>query len=377
MKDKVKLLSMDNSLRFIFSHSALREGRDNPNVFQICTLKESKGTYISRRQEIGRGLRLCVNQEGERVEDYSVNRLTVMANESYLEFVSGLQSEIERDTNIRFGTVEKHSFANVKREDNDNLGESIYMGYDKSEDLYRYLVKEEYITDKLKIAIDSEAESDESLKLDKEFIDFYGGIYEELRKRVKNYEIKDASKKKKVQLNKDILESEEFINLWNKIKSKTIYRLEFDSKELIIKSIEDIKSIPKINSPRMFSSKNTIDKMAREVGLEGKTVREDEYRLKYNIQLPDIITDLQNKTNLIRKTLIYILINSKRLENFKRNSQKYIEEVTKIIRKNLRLMVVDGISYSKFRGGDYYSIKMFNDNELLTYLNFKWQNNRK
>lgn len=300
MKDKVKLLSMDNSLRFIFSHSALREGRDNPNVFQICTLKESKGTYISRRQEIGRGLRLCVNQEGERVEDYSVNRLTVMANESYLEFVSGLQSEIERDTNIRFGTVEKHSFANVKREDNDNLGESIYMGYDKSEDLYRYLVKEEYITDKLKIAIDSEAESDESLKLDKEFIDFYGGIYEELRKRVKNYEIKDASKKKKVQLNKDILESEEFINLWNKIKSKTIYRLEFDSKELIRKSIEDIKNMPKINSPRMFSSKNTIDKMERETGLEGKTVREDEDILEYNIQLPDIITDLQNKTNLTR-----------------------------------------------------------------------------
>ena len=86
MKDKEKLLSMDNSLRFIFSHSALREGWDNPNVFQICTLKESKGTYISRRQEIGRGLRLCVNQEGERVEDYSVNRLTVMANESYSEF---------------------------------------------------------------------------------------------------------------------------------------------------------------------------------------------------------------------------------------------------------------------------------------------------
>lgn len=72
-----------------------------------------------------------------------------------------------------------------------------------------------------------------------------------------------------------------------------------------------------------------------------------------------------------------ILNNSKRLEDFKRNPQKYIKEVTKIIRKNLRLMVVDGISYSKFRGGDYYSIKMFNDNELLTYLNFKWQNNRK
>ena len=162
-----------------------------------------------------------------------------------------------------------------------------------------------------------------------------------------------------------------FINLWNKIKSKTIYRLEFDSKELIRKSIEDIKNMPKINSPRMFSSKNTIDKMARETGLEGKTVREDEDILEYNIQLPDIITDLQNKTNLTRKTVIDILINSKRLEDFKRNFQKYIEEVTKIIRKNLRLIVVDGISYSKFRGGDCYSIKMFNDNELLTYLNDK------
>lgn len=108
--------------------------------------------------------------------------------------------------------------------------------------------------------------------------------------------------------------------------------------------------MPKINAPRMFSSKNTIDKMARETGLEGKTVREDEDRLEYNIQLPDIITDLQNKTNLTRKTIIDILINSKRLEDFKKNPQKYIEEVTKIIRKNLRLMVVDGISYSKFRG---------------------------
>lgn len=377
MKDKERLLSMDNPLRFIFSHSALKEGWDNPNVFQICTLKESKGTYISRRQEIGRGLRLCVNQEGERVEDYSVNRLTVMANESYSEFVSGLQSEIERDTNIRFGVVEKHSFANVKKADNDNFGENIYMGYDKSEDLYRYLVKEEYITekgnitDKLKIAIDARGEGEDRLKLDCEFINFYGGIYEELSKRVKSYEIKDASKKKKVQLNKAVLDSEEFINLWNKIKAKTIYRLEFDSKELIRKSIEDIKSMPKINLPRMFSSKNAIDKMTRETGLEGRSIKEDEHKLEYNIQLPDIITDLQNKTNLTRKTIIDILINSKRLEDFKRNPQKYIEEVTRIIRRNLRLMVVDGISYSKFRGGDYYSIEMFNDSELLAYLNDK------
>ena len=378
MKDKEKLLSMDNPLRFIFSHSALREGWDNPNVFQICTLKESKGTYIRRRQEIGRGLRLCVNQDGERVEDYSVNRLTVMANESYTEFVAGLQSEIERDTNIRFGVVEKHSFANVKRADNDNFGEDIYMGYDQSQKLYDYLVKEEYldksgkVTDKLKKAIDAGGQGEDRLILDDEFIDFYAGIHEELLKRTKNYEIKDASKKKKVQLNKAILDSEEFINLWNKIKSKTIYRLNFDSNELIRKSIESIKSMPKIKSPRIFSSKSKIDKIARESGIEGTMIREHEEQLQYNIELPDIITDLQNKTSLTRKTIIDILVNSKRLDDFKRNPQKYIEEVTKIIKKNLRSMVVDGISYSKMRGEDNaYLIEMFKNDELLAYLNDK------
>lgn len=377
MKDKERLLSMDNDLRFIFSHSALREGWDNPNVFQICTLKESKGTYISRRQEIGRGLRLCVNQEGERVEDYGVNRLTVMANESYNEFVSGLQSEIEKDTNIKFGVVEKHSFANVKRSDIKNLGEEIYMGYDESEKLFDYLVKEEYIsengnvTDKLKKAIDAGGEGEDKLVLDKEFMNFFTGINHELEKRVKSYEIKDASTKKRVQLNKAVLDSQEFIDLWNRINEKTIYSLDFDSNNLISKSIEDIKNMPKISAPRIFSSKDTIDKIARESGIEGRTIREDEDSLVYNIELPDIITDLQNKTDLTRKTIIDILINSKRLEDFKRNPQKYIEEVTKIIRKNMRLMVVDGIRYHKYKGGQYYSISKFNDSELLGYLNDK------
>ena len=166
---------MDNSLRFIFSHSALREEWDDPNVFQICTLKESKGTYISRKQEIGRGLRLYVNQEGEKVKYYSVNRFTVMANESYSE--------------------------------------------------------------------------------------------------LKAMKLKMLLKRKRFSLIRLFQRVKKFINLWNKIKSKTIYRLEFDSKELIRKSIEDIKNMPRINSPRMFSSKNTIDKMAMETGLEEKSVR--------------------------------------------------------------------------------------------------------
>ena len=112
MKDKEKLLSFDSKLQFIFSHSALREGWDNPNVFQICTLNETN-SEVKKRQEIGRGLRLCVNQKGERLHGSSINTLTVMANESYDEFAKKLQTEYEKDEGIRFGFIEKHTFANI------------------------------------------------------------------------------------------------------------------------------------------------------------------------------------------------------------------------------------------------------------------------
>lgn len=112
MKDKEKLLALDTPLKFIFSHSALKEGWDNPNVFQICTLREM-GTERERRQTIGRGLRLCVDQNGERVRGFEVNRLTVIATESYEQFAENLQKEIEADTGIRFGVLEPHQFAGI------------------------------------------------------------------------------------------------------------------------------------------------------------------------------------------------------------------------------------------------------------------------
>ncbi len=112
MKDKEKLLSFDSKLKFIFSHSALKEGWDNPNVFQICTLNDTKST-IKKCQEIGRGLRISVNQDGERVHGFDVNTLTVMANESYEDFVESLQKEIEEEEGIKFGVIEEHSFANI------------------------------------------------------------------------------------------------------------------------------------------------------------------------------------------------------------------------------------------------------------------------
>lgn len=147
MKEKERLLSLDEPLRFIFSHSALREGWDNPNVFQICTLKDSGGTYVSRRQEIGRGLRLAVNQDGERVSDYNVNTLTVMANESYEDFVANLQMEMEEQTGITFGKIEKHIFAKLAYKD-EQTEEPVVLGYDLSKKLYESLKSYNYIDQK-------------------------------------------------------------------------------------------------------------------------------------------------------------------------------------------------------------------------------------
>ena len=125
MKEKEKLLSLDTPLKFIFSHSALREGWDNPNVFQICALRDIH-TERERRQTIGRGLRLCVNQQGERVRGFDSNTLTVIARENYEEFAKELQREIEEDTGIRFGVVEPHQFAAIPVED--EHGEMIALG---------------------------------------------------------------------------------------------------------------------------------------------------------------------------------------------------------------------------------------------------------
>lgn len=380
MKDKERLLDMSNPLRFIFSHSALREGWDNPNVFQICTLKDSAGTYIKRRQEIGRGLRLCVDQSGERVNDSSVNTLTVMANESYAEFVNSLQKELQEDTGVRFGVIEKHSFANVKRYDNEKQ-EDVYLGYDKSEEVFKYLMDNSYIDkkgniqDKLKKEIDAldmfDIGQDKFTLENTDFQEFFSGIVDELSHRCSVYEIKDASKKQRVKLNKAVIDSEEFVALWEKINTKTIYSVNFDSDKLIENCIERISKMDKIQAPRIISRKDKVN-ITRELGatseLKTEGSEEETYTTNY---LPDIITELQNKTNLTRKTVISILVGSKRLDDFKRNPQKFIEEVVRIIRSELRVFVTNGIKYEKI--DDYYSVETFNssDETLLAYLNDK------
>ena len=137
MKDKERLLSFDTKLRFVFSHSALREGWDNPNVFQICTLNETK-SEVKKRQEIGCGMRLCVNQDGERQHGFAINTLMVMANESYEQFAESLQKEYESEGGIRFGIIEEHSFANIPVKQAD--GSTTYLGQAASELIFNHFM---------------------------------------------------------------------------------------------------------------------------------------------------------------------------------------------------------------------------------------------
>jgi type III restriction enzyme len=370
MKEKERLLSLDEPLKFIFSHSALREGWDNPNVFQICTLKDSGGTYVSRRQEIGRGLRLAVNQDGERVSDYNVNTLTVMANESYEEFVASLQKEMEEQTGVTFGKMEKHIFAKLAYFDPETE-EPVEMGYDLSAKLFASLKNTNYVDQKDKATSTlKEALENYEFDVEEEFSPWKAAIVKELKHITNRLPIKDASKKKKVKLNKAVVYSKEFLELWDKIKYKTVFSIDFNSTELIRKTIVSIQEMDTIEKVKIISSKEGITSFDRLTGVQVETLskRLEDY-VSIDHPLPDVITELQNRTNLTRKTIVAILVECKRLEDFKNNPQKFIEEVTKIIQREMKLMLGDGVKYYKIGDESYYGVELFQNEELLAYLN--------
>jgi type III restriction enzyme len=370
MKQKEKLLSLNEPLRFIFSHSALREGWDNPNIFQICTLKESGGTYVSRRQEIGRGLRLAVNQLGERVPDYNVNILTVMANETYEEFVENLQKEMEEQTGITFGKIEKHIFAKLAYLDPETE-EFSSMGYDLSVKLYHNLRNQGYIDKKDKATqVLKEALENYEFTVPEEFSPWKASIISELKHITNRLPINNADKRKKVKLNKSVLASTDFIELWEKIKYRTVYSIDFDSSELIKNVIASIQKMNRIEQIRIISRKDGIASFDRLTGIQGAKMSErfEDY-VNEGHTLPDIITELQNRTNLTRRTIVEILTFCKRLNDFINNPQKFIEEVTKIIQREMKLLLREGVKYYKIGDESYYAVELFHNDELLAYLN--------
>lgn len=371
MKDKEKLLAFDTPLKFIFSHSALKEGWDNPNVFQICTLREM-GTERERRQTIGRGLRLCVDQNGQRVRGFEVNRLTVIATESYEQFAENLQKEIEADTGIRFGVLEPHQFAGVAIKAAD--GTLTPLGVDQSKALWDHLKAAGHVDakgkvqDSLKLAL-----KNGTLALPPAFEAQRGQIAEVLRKVSGRLEVKNADERKAAPLRKGadgkaIYLSEEFKALWDRIKHQTTYRVQFDNAKLLQACIAGLQKAPAIAKARLQWRKADIA-----IGKAGVQATEKEGAAtvvldESDIELPDLLTDLQDRTQLTRRSIITILTECGRLDDFKRNPQQFIEQTAEIINRCKRLALVDGIKYQKIGDEHFYAQELFAKDELTGYL---------
>lgn len=365
MRDKEKLLSFSSKLKFIFSHSALKEGWDNPNVFQICTLNETS-SVIKKRQEIGRGLRIAVNQGGERVHGFEVNTLTVMANESYESFAEQLQKEIEEETGIKFGVVEKHLFASIAVPTGEHT--TSYLGTEASAQLYDHLKAKGYIDTRGKVqdALRSDLKNGQ-IDLPEEFSEQAGQIMSLLKKVAGKLNVKNADDKRKVTLKRAVLESEEFKALWDKIKYKTTFRVDFDSEELTRKCAEEIRNSLVVGRAR-FTYRKAMTEIDRG-GIHAEQVLESIGVFEaQDYELPDIISYLQNETNLTRRTLVEILKQCGRLDEFKNNPQKFIEQASAIIKHQMQVFIVDGIKYEKIGDEHYYAQELFEENELYGYL---------
>jgi len=283
MRDKEKLLGLDNSLRFIFSHSALREGWDNPNVFQICTLNETKSD-IKKRQEIGRGLRLAVDQTGKRTYDQNINRLTVIANEAYDDFAKALQKEIEDDCGVAFTG------------------------------------------------------------------------------RIKNHRDRTA-----IKYRKGFEADPKFLDIWEKLKKKTTYRVDYKTDELITLAVKAIKDLPEIKAPSLRSTKIGITMTDEGVGTNYVGEKVESYG-SYAWKIPDVLGYIQSKTELTRSTIEEILSKSGRIDDIIINPQLFLDLATQAIKRTLYDLMINGIKYQKI-GGSEYEMALFEAQELEVYLN--------
>jgi type III restriction enzyme len=294
MKDKEKLLSFETPLKFIFSHSALKEGWDSPNVFQICSLRDIQ-TERERRQTIGRGLRLCVNQDGERLHGFEINTLTVIALESYEEFAEHLQKEIEADTGVRFGIVEPHQFAAITVTTPD--GVTAPLGVDASGTLWEHLKSLGYVDAKGKVQ-DSlkKALKDGTVDVPEAFAEQRAQVASVLKKLAGRLEIKNADERRQVRTRQAVLHSVEFKALWDRIKHKTTYRVQFDNERLVESCTRALREAPPIVRPRLQWRKADI--AIGKAGVEAiesggaAVVTIDEGA----VELPDVLTDLQDRT---------------------------------------------------------------------------------
>ncbi|MCG7267359.1 DEAD/DEAH box helicase family protein [Corynebacterium sp. ACRQJ] len=350
MKDKARLLSMDEPVRFIFSHSALREGWDNPNVFQICTLRDMS-TDTERRQTIGRGLRLPVNQDGERVKDAGTAQLTVVANESYGAFAAALQDEYKR-AGVAVGYVRKTEFAELPIVED---GKESRLGTRRSAEIWESLHERGYINDAGEVLGTWVPEQRGfTVGLPEQYADYEQEVID-LVERCK-IEVLVKPKRKRVvrSLNKQVYATPEFEEFWEKITSRTTYRVSLDRADLVRRCAARIKEAPEIQPIRIQVTRTGLE--LTRGGPKGSVLGSRDEVLKESYPLPDIILQLQESTSLTRKTIIDILLGSERVGEFLTNPNDYIKMVTGCIETELAHTLIEGIQYEPI-GGSIYELR--------------------
>ncbi|WP_169546490.1 restriction endonuclease [Sneathiella aquimaris] len=378
MRDKERLLDEAVPLRFIFSHSALREGWDNPNVFQICTLNETQSVE-KKRQEIGRGLRLPVNKHGERVHDETVNRLTVIANESYEEFARTLQTEFEEDFGIQFGKVEKIAFSKLIVTKTDGTEEE--LGQEASAKIWQEMIDNGYLNDAGEILDTFDPKNPHfDLKVSDEFAGLKAEIIDEINKKVFKNRIVNARERRELKFRKEVHLSEDFIALWDRIKHRTRYRVTFETDDLIEKAVSRIKKLEAIKPVRIAMTR--VDLGITEAGVNTDTKLEEKSIDAEPVKvLPDILAFLQKETELTRHTLVQILKQSGRLEEFKINPQAFMAAVAKEISRALHDLMLEGIQYDKIAGQQWEMSRIEQEAEegIVRYLSnlYEVQNREK
>ena len=372
MRDKERLLDPEVALRFIFSHSALREGWDNPNIFQICTLNETRSVE-KKRQEIGRGLRLPVNATGERVHDETVNRLTVIANESYENFARTLQAEFEEDFGIQFGRVEKIAFAKLVRRAAD--GKEGEIGQDVSVTIWDELVANGYLTAAGEIRDTFDPKNPQfQLKVSTAFTDLKAAITDEISRKIFQNRIVNARDRRELKFRKEVQLSAEFQALWDKIKHRTRYRVTFETSDLIQRALARIKHIEPIVAPRVATTVVEVD--ISDAGVSADRQIATRVRNVGPVRvLPDILAFLQKETELTRHTLAKILKQSGRLGEFKINPQAFMEVVARELAGALHDLMLEGIKYEKVAGAYWEQARIEQEAEkgIVRYLNNLYQ----
>ncbi len=383
LKNKEKLLSFDEPTRFIFSHSALREGWDNPNIFQICTLKKSDST-MQKHQEVGRGLRLCVNQDGTRIDEnyakesvMNINLLTVIASESYEEFVDGLQKEISEELVARpLKITGKENFTGKE-----NVDTKTPVTEQEATAMYNYLVRNNYIDDEGNITDtysqakenSAFAEMDEKNKhLQNTVISVLNNIIERKHTLEKNT-YNNARKVTDVNKLNDNFYKAEFQKLWNMINDKYVYRISFDSDELVKNTIKYLDDNLQVTKTRytVETGEQKEDLSAEEIKsgtgfqsvVDGTHHYEKEKDFKSSVKY-DLLGEISTRAKITRQTAADILqgVQEKTFKLYAANPEEFIKKVSKAIVEQKGSLIINKITY--YKTSEKYDTNIFTDKKV-------------